>query len=246
MGFAKTSPASAISAADLERAISEISGVSYQLTQLRQDVRAVMDEAVEGQMSPADVERVLTSIARKVATCTRRMTELTPQLGTTSAGRVFMAVANERVVDVTEYLELANLTVRRCTASASIAVTADAPGVNLKPDPLLARTPEEFNETVREYHTWAGAPSLAVMSGRCGGRPVKSTFRSALLNTGTLPKLPMVDAIVTGCGGSEEDKQLFASAWRAVKAGRTISERDSRDVQPRRLRPVDGTRGRLA
>jgi hypothetical protein len=243
MGIAKVG---VINAAEVERAFGEISAVSHTLTLVRQDAQGLMEQVLERRLDRAAAERRLVSMGGDLTACTRRITDLTPTLGTTTAARVFRAVAESRAVDVAEYLDLAGRVVRRWLTADTSVVIADAPGVNLKPDPLLARTPEEFNAALQEYHSWAGAPSFGAMSDRCGGSPVKSTFRSALLKSGTLPKLPMVTAIVTGCGGSEEDKQVFASAWRAVKAGRAVGERGRHDEQPRHLRPVDGTRERLA
>lgn len=80
------------------------------------------------------------------------------------------------------------------------------------------------------------------MSNRCGGSPVKTTFRKVLQQNHRLPKLEMAVALVTGCGGSEADKQLFASAWQAIRAGHAIEEEDGCGEQPRHLRPVDGIR----
>lgn len=64
--------------------------------------------------------------------------------------------------------------------------------------------------------------------------------------TDTLPKMKIVNAIVTGCGGSGEDRQRFASAWRAIRGGRPAGETGTPDRQPRHLHPVPSTRDHLA
>lgn len=62
-----------------------------------------------------------------------------------------------------------------------------------------------------------------------GGKPAEPTICMALTGD-RLPKLDMVMAIVTGCGGGDEDKQRFASAWRAIRTG--VSAREPGKPEP--------------
>jgi hypothetical protein len=96
---------------------------------------------------------------------------------------------------------------------------SDAPGVDFKPDPLAACTPEEFVEALWQYKAWSGDPSWRRMASRAGQAVVHSTMYAAM-NGDTLPKLDVVKAIIIGCGGGDDDVKLFASAWRRLTVGR--------------------------
>jgi hypothetical protein len=92
----------------------------------------------------------------------------------------------------------------------------DAPGCDLRPDPSGVRTPAELIEALRQFRTWAGNPSFRDMARACNGRPAASTM-CRVLNRGELPtRLELVDAIITACGGEEEDRERFATAWRRL------------------------------
>lgn len=199
---------------------------------------------MEGRLAPAAAERRLASAAAPLAVAARRMTEVAPSLGRGTGSEAIRFMTGARAAEATGYLDFARHVVRRWSAQASVgSVVADAPGMeDLKPDPRTARTPADLNKILREYRAWAGEPSFEEMSRRCGGRPAKSTFWTALHGT-ALPKLKVVTAIVTGCGGSTEDIAMFASAWRSVQ-GRPPT--GAGDGQPRRLRSIDGKKGRPA
>jgi hypothetical protein len=95
---------------------------------------------------------------------------------------------------------------------------ADTAGHDLKPDPLAARTPAELVDALRSYRVWAGEPSFRDMANQAGQVVAASTLCTALKNDG-LPPLKVVVAIVTGCGGSTEDQERFATAWRRLRLG---------------------------
>ena len=95
------------------------------------------------------------------------------------------------------------------------AVVPDTPGLDLCPDPGAAQSPAEFVDVLRRYRVWAGEPSYRVMRDQCGKRYATSTIHAALSGD-ELPRLPMVGAIVTACGGTEAHQQAFASAWRRL------------------------------
>jgi hypothetical protein len=110
---------------------------------------------------------------------------------------------------------------------------SDANGLDLRPDPSGATTPEEFIEALREFRTWAGNPSFRDLSKRCNGRPVASTIYK-VLQSGELPRrFEVIDAIVSACGGIEEDRARFATAWRQL----VLPERKTRSP----LRVVSST-----
>lgn len=95
-------------------------------------------------------------------------------------------------------------------------VPPDADGADLRPDPRLAATKPEFMAALRRYRAWAGDVSFRQMSRRAGSTVGASTLCTAL-NKDALPRLDVVLAVVNGCGGSEEDRQRFATAWRALR-----------------------------
>ena len=85
------------------------------------------------------------------------------------------------------------------------------------PDPLTARTPAELAAVLRQYRDWAGQPSFREISDRSGRQFAAATLASALRNN-KLPRLSVVEAVITGCGGSKADQERFAAAWQKIKA----------------------------
>jgi hypothetical protein len=101
------------------------------------------------------------------------------------------------------------------SAQATFPVVPDTPGLDLCPDPSAAQTPAQYMETLRGYHVWAGKPSYRAVRDQCGSRFATSTIHAAL-RSDELPGLPMIQAIITGCGGSDAHQRLFATAWRRL------------------------------
>jgi len=93
----------------------------------------------------------------------------------------------------------------------------DAGGLNLKPDPLGATTSAELVAALRRYRQWSGDPSFRAMAAGARQRVAHSTMYVALTGT-SLPKLRVVLAIITGCGGGQDDQRAFASAWRRIRS----------------------------
>ncbi len=116
-------------------------------------------------------------------------------------------------------------------------VVPDMPGLSLCPDPSSAQTPEAFMDTLRMYRIWAGKPSYRVMEHQCARRFAASTIHAAL-KSNDLPSLEMVQAIITGCRGSDQHRHAFASAWRRL----VMPQPDIADrPQSRALYPVSET-----
>jgi hypothetical protein len=114
----------------------------------------------------------------------------------------------------------------------------DAPGCRLRPDPGSVRTPAELIEALRQFRTWAGNPSFRDMARACNGRPAASTM-CRVLTAGKLPvRFEAIDAIITACGGDEEDRERFSTAWRRLampgQEARTLSGRVRAFPGPRR------------
>jgi hypothetical protein len=99
---------------------------------------------------------------------------------------------------------------------AASPVVPDMPGLDLCPDPGNAQTSAAYMDTLRMYRIWAGKPSYRALEHQCGRRFAASTFHAAL-KSDELPALPLVQAVITACGGSDEHRQMFASAWRRLQ-----------------------------
>lgn len=63
---------------------------------------------------------------------------------------------------------------------------------------------------------WAGNPSFRKMAQRCGRRAAPSTMCTVLGRDELPERLEVIEAIVMGCGGSDDDRQRFASTWRRL------------------------------
>jgi hypothetical protein len=85
-----------------------------------------------------------------------------------------------------------------------------------RPNPLLARTPCEFAQCLREFRDYAGHRSLRAIADQSGGQISFSTVRNVLESNDLHPRLDVVKAIVRGSGGSEADVDDFADAWRGL------------------------------
>jgi hypothetical protein len=112
----------------------------------------------------------------------------------------------------------------------------DSPGSDLRPDPSRVRTPAELISTLREFRTWAGNPSYRDMARACNGRPVASTMCRMLSGTELPARFEVIDAIIIACGGEEEDRERFATAWRRL----VMPEQEARPL-PGRVRAFPGT-----
>jgi len=104
----------------------------------------------------------------------------------------------------------------------------DANGFDLKPDPLAAATEAQFIEALWQYKWWSGDPSWRAMAAQAGQRVVHSTMYGAMHGS-VLPKLEVVKAIISGCGGSEGDLKAFATAWRRLNSARSKSSLSGRN-----------------
>ena len=117
-------------------------------------------------------------------------------------------------------------------------VIPDAPGSNWGPDPEAIKTPAEFMESLRRYRLWAGNPSFRRMQRQCGERFAASTICTALKGS-ELPSQDMADAIIIGCGGLQEHREAFASAWRRIRfCQHDVGERAGQSATVRSLYPV--------
>lgn len=94
----------------------------------------------------------------------------------------------------------------------------DAPGYDLKPDPLAAWTPAELVAALAGYREWAGNPSYRGMAQACRQRASAATLQR-VLHGESLPRLEHVIAVIEGCGGSIADQERYMLAWRKISLG---------------------------
>jgi hypothetical protein len=134
-----------------------------------------------------------------------------------------LRVRESEVMAQREALEIEQTKARRRTIEPAPPLFPDSGPLHLRPNPRAARTPREFMQCLVALKSWAGNISLREISDRSGGRISASTVRN-ILGSSELPgKLDPVDAFVQGCGGSDEDRAAFASAWRRLYMGSTDS-----------------------
>jgi hypothetical protein len=104
----------------------------------------------------------------------------------------------------------------------------DLRGHDQRPNPLRAETPARFVAAMRAYHAWAGNPSLREMERRCAKQISYSTFRTMLHSESIPAKLSSVEIFVRVLGGTAEDLQRWATAWRRIAmsepTGQTASD----------------------
>jgi hypothetical protein len=93
-------------------------------------------------------------------------------------------------------------------------VPEDVPGWGMKPDPLNATTVPEFLDTMARYRRWAGEPSYREMARRVGTGSAAGFCEA--LKADKLPKFTVLNAFVVALGGTSEDFQRWATAWRAL------------------------------
>ena len=150
----------------------------------------------------------------------------------TEAHQIVHEARKELIVVHHEYEELTrrleDLSRSRYYPAAAAPMVPDAPGLSLCPDAGAAHTPAEFMDALRTYRTWAGQPSYRVMENvvrnQCSRHYASSTLHAALTGT-ELPALPLVQAVIVACGGSDAHQQMFTSAWRRL----TMPQTDAAD-----------------
>lgn len=101
---------------------------------------------------------------------------------------------------------------------------SEAFGEDLKPSPRSATTPAEFIDSLMQYRAWSGDPSWRIIAKQSGHTVPYSTMWNAM-NGDFLPKLNIVQAIVVGCGGGEEDLRAFINAWRRIALNKDRMDR---------------------
>ena len=99
----------------------------------------------------------------------------------------------------------------------------DAPGFDLRPDPLQADTPGKFVTALRQYWIWSGKTPYRELAHRSDGELAISTI-SVMLSRRTLPSQRRMLAFIGACGATEEDCQRFVTAWRRISLAEQAGE----------------------
>jgi DNA-binding SARP family transcriptional activator len=127
----------------------------------------------------------------------------------------------------------------RCRTTPAETIP-DAAGHELRPDPLTAKTAAEFIRALNQLRQWAGNPPFREMERRCGRAAASATICTAL-NGDKLPRRHIVLAIVTACGGDEEQERTWTTAWRKLEMEQEPPRRRGKQPAGRRLYPVPDT-----
>jgi hypothetical protein len=93
---------------------------------------------------------------------------------------------------------------------------ADTGPLDLRPYPHEARTSRELLECLTQFRVWSGNRSLRQIAEQSGDRISASSVRNILSGSALPDRLEVLDAIVLGCGGSEDDRAEFTGAWRRL------------------------------
>jgi hypothetical protein len=215
------------------RLLEDAMAVSDTLTRLRGDAQ----ELLRGPMN-RDAARELAVISRGVIRQREhinRIASLNSRAPNPAATNAYVELTRARATDAITYLDLAAKAIDQAAGpDPAGSAVGDVSGLDLRPDPTGARTPADLVAVLRDFRVWAGEPSYREMSDRNNGRPAASTIYTAL-SSDELPKLDMVTAIVTGCGGGKEDQARFASAWRAIRTGATTTPPEKPELDPASL-----------
>jgi hypothetical protein len=180
-------------------------------------------EAIEAATRDLAAQQAAVEAAAREATKLRRLALREFELARLKAARAQATIENTRA-------SAANTagptqTARPRTRPRRLrAAVLDIPGENLRPDPAAAQNPAELIEALGRFRVWAGNPSYRDMAARSGQRIGVSTMWRALRGRELPLRLEVIDAIVEGCGGSEEDRQRFATAWRRLTMGTSTAE----------------------
>src|SRR6202020_2615738 len=82
--------------------------------------------------------------------------------------------------------------------------------------PWAARLPADAYLSAASPRQQAESPECPKCASLSGGRPAASTM-CRVLAAGKLPvRFEVIDAIIGACGGEEEDRERFWSAWRRL------------------------------
>jgi hypothetical protein len=179
---------------------------------LRDKADALLSE-LGGRTAALDGERRMLQQALAAAEHARRDAERAAELLRDQGNRALAALAATRE-------DLASSRAREAALADRIRsrkVMRDADGYQqLRPDPLSAQTPADLVDVLRQFRTWAGNPSYRDMALRSGRRAGASTMCTLLRGSQLPDRLEVIDAIVEGCGGTDDDRQKFATAWRKL------------------------------
>ena len=130
------------------------------------------------------------------------------------------------------------------------AAVPDAPGVDLKPDPMTACTGAEFVKMMGQLRVWAGSPSLRVIAAHSQQGLAPSTL-SVALRSAQLPTFNLAVTFARACGCTEDEVSRWATAWRTIaltaegvhRSGTTSGAPEDkgyrRDLESRFRRPDD-------
>ena len=126
------------------------------------------------------------------------------------------------------------------TSPGPAGAIPDSPEPDPCLDPATTQTTADLLAALSRFRIWAGEPSFQDMQRLSEPRTAASTMCTAL-GSGKLPSLRVVRAIISGCGGSPEQVQAFAAAWRRIRLLPGQPRTQPKPSTKRTLYPVQDT-----
>jgi hypothetical protein len=237
-----SSPQSAQLIREIARRLEVVEGEHRRLCAERNMLRDTADAKLaelNGRTAALADERKMLQQALAAAEHARRDAERTAEALREHVARTTTALAAAKE-------ELISTRAREAAIAARLKARKVLPDVGgyqrLRPDPLSAQTATELIDVLRQFRTWAGNPSYRDMALRSGRRAGASTMCTVLGGSELPARLEVIDAIIEGCGGTDEDRQKFATAWRKLAMPCTEITGQSFAAEPR-LRVIPGAGG---
>lgn len=205
-------------------------------TRLAHDRYGVEQGHQELQVRTRELERAVDALSHRRASLEALEEKLIAQQGALEGREASLRARENEVVTQQKALEMEQARIRRRAIEAAPApLFPDSGPLHLRPNPRMARTPGEFMQCLNTFKVWSGNSSLREISERSAGRISASTVRNILSSSDLPSRLDPVDAIVQGCGGGDEDRAAFASAWRRLYMGSTDNTVVDIAPQPRKF-----------
>lgn len=201
-------------------AVSEHAKLAVDRERLAYALRKVDHERQELQARTHEIDEAVDNLSMRRMSLEALESKLMAQGQALESRETSLRVQEGEIMEQRQALDTEQKKIRRRPVEgAPLPMFPDSGPLHLRPNPRMARTEREFMKCLMTFKLWSGNRSLRQISEQSGGRISPSSVRN-VLNSIVMPdRLEVVDAIVLGCGGSEEIRKAFASAWRRLRMG---------------------------
>jgi hypothetical protein len=205
------------------RAASEHAKLTAEREHLAYALREVEHERQELQLRARQIEVDVDILSMRQVSLEALESKLIAQREALESREESLRDLESDVMAEKEALENEQKKRRRAIEAPPPPMFPDSGPLHLRPNPRAALTIRDFMHCLVTFRVWSGNRSLRQISEQSGHRISPSSVRN-VLNASALPdRLEVVDAIVLGCGGTDEDRAAFTSAWRRLYMGSTDS-----------------------